>query len=143
MLNRLLAQGVNSSVPVAEGFLEFYSNLFMVQKPNGDVCPILDLKNLNKFLKVQSFDMKLICLVVALLQQADFLASVDIRGAYLQVLVFPAHQKFLQFFDRESALLLSGQALWPRHCSLGFYKSVSPSAELVKGPESVHPGISR
>lgn len=43
----------------------FYSNLFIVPKPNGDVRPILDLKALNQFLDIRSFRMESIHSAVA------------------------------------------------------------------------------
>ena len=38
--------------------LGFYNQLFLVPKPNNQWHPILDLSNLNKFLKTQSFKME-------------------------------------------------------------------------------------
>ncbi|KAM4038352.1 uncharacterized protein ACNLHF_016660 [Anomaloglossus baeobatrachus] len=33
--------------------------------------------------------------------QGDFLASIDIRDAYLHIPIFPAHQRFLRFVVQE------------------------------------------
>ena len=96
-LDRLLNQGVIVEVPVQEHKLGFYSNLFVVPKPNGDVRPILDLKILNSYLRIRSFRMESIRSAAAALQRNDFLASIDIRDAYLHVPIFQGHQKFLRF----------------------------------------------
>lgn len=96
-LDHLLSQGVIRELPVEEQGLGFYSNLFTVPKPNGDVRPILDLKALNKFLRVQSFRMESIRSVVASLQGGELLASIDIKDAYLHVPIFLDHQKLLRF----------------------------------------------
>lgn len=69
----------------------------MVPKPNGTVTPILDLKDLNQFLDIRSFRMESIRSVVSTLQGGEFLASIDIKDAYLHVPIFPAHQRFLRF----------------------------------------------
>lgn len=74
---------------------------------------------------------------MAPLQHADFLVSVDIRDAYLQVLMFLAHHKFLQFSIHDEHFQFLATA------PPGIYKSFSPSAGLVKGTASVHPDVSR
>ena len=84
-------------VPALERGQGFYSNLFVVPKPNGDVRPILDLKALNRFLRIRSFRMESIRSVVAALQGKELLASIDIKDAYLHVPIFPGHFKFLRF----------------------------------------------
>lgn len=84
-------------VPAGEQGQGFYSNLFVVPKPNGDVRPILDLKLLNRFLRVRSFRMESIRSVVAALQGKEFLASIDIKDAYLHVPIFPGHYRYLRF----------------------------------------------
>ena len=37
--------------------LGYYSRLFLVPKPDGSFCPIIDLKELNLFLDIPSFKM--------------------------------------------------------------------------------------
>ena len=96
-LNHLLYQGVIVEVPAQEQGLGFYSNLFIIPKPNGDVRPILDLKGLNAYLKVRSFRMESVRSAAAALQKNDFLASIDIKDAYLHVPIFQPHQRFLRF----------------------------------------------
>ena len=92
----LLERGVVIPVPVQDRFQGCYSNLFIVPKKGG-VCPVLDLRALNCFVKVQGFRMASICSVVTTLQPGDFLASLDIRDAYLHVPICTKHQKLLRF----------------------------------------------
>ena len=92
----LLVRGVIVPVPSMEWFQGFYSNLFVVPKKEG-VRPILDLKALNCFVKVQKFRMESIRSVIAAIHQGDFMASLDIMDAYLHVPICTKHQRFLRF----------------------------------------------
>ena len=83
-------------VPSLERFRGFYSNLFVVPKKGG-VRPILDLKALNSFVKVQRFRMESVRSIMASLHQGDFMASLDIMDAYLHVPVCTSHQRYLRF----------------------------------------------
>lgn len=94
-------QGVIIQVPVPEKSTGFYSNLFTVQKPNGDTRPILDLRSLNQYLLIQSFRMESVRSVVASLQMGDFLASIDIKDTYLHIPIFQPHERFLRFAVEE------------------------------------------
>lgn len=96
-LHQFRLQVVIRLVPKGEKFQGFYSNLFTVPKPDGSVRPILDLKGLNKFLCVKHFRMESVQTVAAVLQSGEFLASIDLKDAYLHVPIF-LHQKFLRFF---------------------------------------------
>lgn len=63
----------------------------------GAFAPILDLNVLKTFLWVQKVCMKSIWSVSAYLLPRDFLASVDIKDAYLHVTIFPCNKFFLHF----------------------------------------------
>lgn len=84
-------------VPQAERFQGFYSNLFTVPKKDGSVRPILDLKMLNRHVRVRKFKMESLRSVVASLERGEFLASIDIRDAYLHIPIARSHQRFLRF----------------------------------------------
>lgn len=75
-------------------FQGFYYNLFVVPKKEG-VRPILDLKALNCFVKVQRFRMESVRSVVAALRPGDSLASLDIQDAHLHIPICLKHQRFL------------------------------------------------
>lgn len=93
----LFLQGVIIPVPQSERFRGFYSNLFTVPKKDGSVRPILDLKMLNRHVRVRKFRMESLRSVVASLEQGEFLASIDIRDAYLHIPIAKSHQRFLRF----------------------------------------------
>lgn len=54
----------------------------MVPKPNGDLCPILDPKPLNKFVHVQKYKNGA---VNDCFSPEDFQALVDIKVTYLYI----------------------------------------------------------
>ncbi|CAJ0924141.1 unnamed protein product [Ranitomeya imitator] len=96
-VDSLLASGVVVPVPYRERFSCFYSNLFVVSEKDGSLRPILDLKQLNRHLRIRRFKMESLRSVVASMEQGEFLCSVDIRDAYLHVPICVRHQRFLRF----------------------------------------------
>uniref|UniRef100_A0A803J3I0 ribonuclease H n=1 Tax=Xenopus tropicalis TaxID=8364 RepID=A0A803J3I0_XENTR len=59
--------------------------------------PILDLRRLNDYLKIQSFKMETIQTIRAAIRLGDWLCTIDLKDAYLQVPVATEHQRFLRF----------------------------------------------
>ena len=79
----------------------FYSTFFLVPKPDGSQRPILNLKPLNKFLKVQKFKMCTPQIIIPTLRQGDWLASIDLKDAYYQIPILESHRPFLRFAFQE------------------------------------------
>ena len=63
--------------------LGFYNQLFLVPKPNNRWRPILDLSNLNKFLKTESFKMETSETIRTSLQAGEWVTSIDFQGRIL------------------------------------------------------------
>ncbi|CAJ0928014.1 unnamed protein product [Ranitomeya imitator] len=93
----LLKSGVIVPVPEKERFTGFYSNLFVVPKKDGKVRPILDLKLLNRRVRLRHFRMESLRSVIASMEAQEFLCSIDIQDTYLHVPIFPGHHRFLRF----------------------------------------------
>ena len=79
---------------LADGFIEkldhmlpngWVSNIFLVPKCQGGFCMILNLKELNKFVKYTKFKMDHVDKVISLLRPLDFMGSLDLTAAYGQV----------------------------------------------------------
>ncbi|CAJ0947911.1 unnamed protein product, partial [Ranitomeya imitator] len=68
-VSSLLQAGVIVPVPMAERFRGFYSNLFVVPKNGGSVRPILDLKQLNKYVRVRHFRMESLRSIIASMEK--------------------------------------------------------------------------
>lgn len=76
---------------------DFYSNFFLVKKPNGSFRFILNLKNLNKHIDPPHFKLEDYRSVKDLLHKDYFLASIDLKDAYFLIPIHDAHQKYLKF----------------------------------------------
>ena len=79
----------------------FYSRLFVVWKTSGFWRPVIDLSHLNCFVDVSPFQMETIQSVLLSVRQGDWMASIDLKEAYLQVPVHPASRHFLRFVFRD------------------------------------------
>ena len=77
--------------------LGFYSRLFVVWKTSGSWRPVIDLSTLNLFVDVSHFQMETIQSVLLSVRQGDWMASIDLKEAYLQVPVHPDSRRFLRF----------------------------------------------
>lgn len=75
----------------------FRSHLFAVPKKTGDLRPVLNLKPLNQYIPRRPFKMETIQLVCKMIQPSDYLTSIDLRDAFLHVLIHSASRKYLQF----------------------------------------------
>ena len=78
----------------------FYSCLFVVWKTSGSWRPVIDLSHLNRFVDMSPFQMETIQSVLLSVRQGDWMASIDLKDAYLQVPVHPASRHFLRFVLR-------------------------------------------
>ena len=94
----LIAKGAVELVPLPSP--GFYSRLFIVWKTSGSWRPVIDLSHLNRFVDVSHFQMETIQSVFLSVRQGDWMASIDLKEAYLQVPVHPASRHFLRFVFR-------------------------------------------
>ena len=79
----------------------FYSRLFVVWKTSGSWRPVIDLSHLNRFVDVSHFQMETIQSALLSVRQGDWMASIDLKEAYLQVPVHPDSRHFLHFVFRD------------------------------------------
>lgn len=75
----------------------FYSTFFVVPKRDGYYRPILNLKPLNIFLQNQHFKMEYLRSIIQALHIGDWVASIDLKDAFLHVPIFPGDRKYLRF----------------------------------------------
>ena len=75
----------------------FYSRLFVVWKTSGSWRPVIDLSHLNGFVDVSHFQMETIQSVLLSVRQDDWMASINLKEAYLQAPVHPDSRPFLRF----------------------------------------------
>ena len=106
--HKLLCQSSQEQLPVrgiASAYREpdnqtslgFYNRLFLVPKPNDKWRPILDLSNLNQFLKVEKFKMEAPETIRTSLLQGEWVTSVDFKDAYFHIPIQEQSRKYLRF----------------------------------------------
>ena len=112
----LIAKGAVELAPLpSQGF---YSRLFVVWKTLGSWCPVIDLSHLNRFVDVSHFQMETIQSVLLSVRQGGWMASIDLREAYLQIPVHPESRRFLRFVAHGSASVCPR----PRRSSFGLWR---------------------
>lgn len=75
----------------------FRSRLFTVPKKTGDIRPVLNLRPLNQFIPQRHFKMETLKQVCTVINQGDYLTSIDLTDAFMHVLVHQSSRRFLQF----------------------------------------------
>ena len=117
-LSTLLAKGAIEPVDPLLHPRGFYSRYFLVKKKDGRFRPILDLRGLNRFLKVLPFDMLTPSDTLRVVARGEWFTTVDLRDAYFHVPIAPRHQHFLRFAFRgrhfQFRVLPFGLSLSPR-----------------------------
>lgn len=76
---------------------QFVSTIFTRVKRNGSIRMILNLKQLNLFIKYRHFKMEHLDSVLDMVQQNDFFCSIDLTDAYFSVPIHSEHRKYLRF----------------------------------------------
>ena len=75
----------------------FYSRLFVVWKTSGSWRPIISLSHLDLFLASSPFKMETVQSVLLSVRPGDWMVSIDLKEAYLQIPVHPDSRKYLRF----------------------------------------------
>ncbi|MCG7879447.1 MAG: reverse transcriptase domain-containing protein [Candidatus Thiodiazotropha endolucinida] len=88
---------IGAIVPCESEKDEFISTIFIVPKPNGKFRPVINLRYLNEFIHYEHFKQESFSVVLDLLQEKDFLTSVDLQNAYFSIPVDFGSQKYLKF----------------------------------------------
>ena len=101
----------------------FYSHLFVVQKDSGAWRPIIDLSTLNTYIASQHFHMETPQSVLRSIHQGDWMISLDLQDAYLQVPIHPESHRYLRFTMRRSPIPVQGTVLRADNCPSGLYKA--------------------
>ena len=93
-LQTLLRKGAVEPAPQSPGF---YSRLFLVQKASGSWRPIIDLSTLNDYVTSPHFHMETPQSVLRSIRPGDWMVSLDLQDAYLQVPVHHDSRRYLRF----------------------------------------------
>ena len=93
-LQNLLRKGAVEPAPQSPGI---YSRLFLVQKASGSWRPIIDLSTLNDYITSSHFHMETPQSVLRSIRPGDWMISLDLQDAYLQVPVHHDSRRYLRF----------------------------------------------
>ena len=81
----------------------FYSRMFVVTKASGGWRPIIDLSTLNLSVVVSKFRMETAQSVLRSVLRNDWMITINLKDAYLQIPIHPRSWKFLRFTAGERA----------------------------------------
>ena len=76
---------------------QFLSPIFLVPKKDGSYRPVINPRPLNRHIEQVHFKMESLGMMKDLLRQDDWMASVDLKDAYLSVAIWEDHRKYLRF----------------------------------------------
>ena len=76
---------------------QYLSRIFLVPKRDGSFRPVVNLKPLNQFRATVHFKMESLAMMKDLLREGDWMASIDLKDAYLLVAIWEGHRKYLGF----------------------------------------------
>ena len=93
--------GKGAIVPATPCREQSLSNIFVRPKKDGSMRPIINLRNLNRFVTYRHFKMETLEFALTLLRPNCFLASIDLKDAYFTIPIAPNHQKYLRFLWRD------------------------------------------
>ena len=99
--------------------LGFLNLLFLVPKPNNKWRPILVVRKLNLFLKVEKFKMETPETIRTSLQQGEWVTSIDFKDAYFYIPIQEWSRKYQEISCPGSDITVQGIALWSVHSTHG------------------------
>ena len=77
---------------------QFISEIFLVKKKNGKFRPVINLKNLNKFIQYHHFKQENLDLVLNSVGKNYFFTSLDMSDAYFSIPIEKSYRKYLKFY---------------------------------------------
>ena len=89
---------VRLTPPLSPGF---YSSVFVVPKKDGGWRPIINLKELNRYVISPHFKMENISNLKDVILPRDWMCKIDLKDAYLSVPMHRSNWKFLRFSWKE------------------------------------------
>ena len=81
---------------------EFISNLFFIEKGDGRIRPVINLKHLNQFTPYQHFKMKGWHCLRNILKKRDYICKLDLKKAYFSVPLNSDPENLFGFFGQRN-----------------------------------------
>lgn len=96
-LQFMLRQKAVVQVPAVQRYQGLYSRFFIVTKATVGFRTILDLRSLNRNVRVTHFKMEALNTILPDFREGMFMTTIDLKDAYLHIPINPKHQKSLRF----------------------------------------------
>ena len=93
----LCAKSAVVPVPPDQRGTGYYSTYFVVPKKDGGLRPILNLKRFNQYLVKRKFKMESLSSIISVVTPGVWLASIDLKDAYLHVPIAQENHKYMRF----------------------------------------------
>ena len=114
-VSKLLKKGAVTQTLHTQG--EFLSNIFLVPKKTGAMRPVINLKPLHRHVCKKNFKMETTGFAVQLINEGDYMASIDLKEAHFSIPIHVDDRRYLRFMWRDQLLelfaCLSGITLLP------------------------------
>lgn len=101
---------------------QFISPYFLVLKPNSSKCFILNLKNLNKFIKTSHFKLEDLRTATKLISKNSFMCHDRLKDAYYLIKIDKNNRKFLRFIFKDT-LYVHMPSFWLMYQSFCLYQN--------------------
>lgn len=95
LISEFIKKGIVQPCTPTKG--QFISNIFLTPKQDGSFRLIINLKELNKDILTEHFKLEDHKTVLKLLQQDNFMATIDLKDAYYLIPVDTHYRKYLRF----------------------------------------------
>jgi hypothetical protein len=105
---------------------EFVSPIFSIPKKDDKVRLILNLKNLNEYVRYSHFKMDTIHTALDLITKGCWMASLDLKDAYYSVGIHPDSQKYLKFSYKSKLYKYTAYPNGLSSCPRNFTKLMKP-----------------
>ena len=109
----------------------FYSCLFVTSKVTGGWRPVIDLSRLNGWVDVSHIHMETAQTVLQSLQAGDWMVSLDLQDAYLQVPVHPSYRLYLRFCVGDSVYQFRALCFGLSTASQVFTRVMAPVSSIM------------
>lgn len=129
-IKNLLNIGAISQCRAVPG--QFVSSIFSIPKKDGSHRFILNLKNLNKFIKTDHFKLDDIRTVSKLLSRNDFMCTLDLKNAYYLVPINSQDRKYLRFEFNDKLYEYNCLAMGLNTAPFVFTKLLKPVMECLR-----------
>ena len=130
-IDKLLQKGAIEQVESLEP-RSFVSRLFTVPKSNGQRCPVINLRQLNKHVYNQKFRMESLGNIHSLLKPGGFMIKIDLQDAYMSVPVAPKSRSLLVFIFDGKIYRFKVMPFGPELCTKNIYQTVQTNSQTAE-----------